>query len=108
MKINNKEFLDWNKEDLKALIENDVFRENDSIDYKVNFAMLECTDKNLKRKNKQNSEMISVLLQIQMADISFLELVKFLEWLRICLGLQYQIQIVLSWIVEMNYKLFSQ
>ena len=52
MKINNKEFLDWNKEDLKALIENDVFRENDSIDYKVNFAMLECTDKNLKKKKQ--------------------------------------------------------
>lgn len=52
MKINNKEFSDWTKEDLKALIENDAFRENNSIDYKVNFAMLECTDKNQKRKKQ--------------------------------------------------------
>lgn len=83
MKINDKEFRDWTKEDIKALIENDVFRENNSIDYKVNFAMLECADKNLKRKSKQNLEMISVLSQIQTADISFLELVKFQGWLRI-------------------------
>ena len=52
MKINDKEFRDWTKEDIKALIENDVFRENNSIDYKVNFAMLECADKNLKKKKQ--------------------------------------------------------
>ncbi|WP_455503891.1 hypothetical protein [Blautia sp.] len=39
MKINDKEFRDWTKEDIKALIENDVFRENNFIDYKVNFAI---------------------------------------------------------------------
>lgn len=52
MKINDKEFRDWTKEDIKVLIENDVFRENNSIDYKVNFAMLECADKNLKKKKQ--------------------------------------------------------
>lgn len=52
MRINNKEFKDWTAEDLQALIRNDDYRENNFIDYKVNFAPLECTDKN-KKKEKQ-------------------------------------------------------
>lgn len=53
MKINNKEFKDWVEEDLQEIIENDAYRENDFIDYKETFAVLECLDKEIRRK-KQN------------------------------------------------------
>lgn len=53
MKINNKEFKDWVEEDLQEIIENDAYRENDFIDYKETFAVLECPDKETKRR-KQN------------------------------------------------------
>jgi len=53
MKINNKEFKDWVEEDLQEIIENDAYRENDFIDYKETFAVLECSDKETKRR-KQN------------------------------------------------------
>lgn len=52
MRINNKDFGDWTAEDLQVLIHNDDYRENNFIDYKVNFAPLECIDKN-KKKEKQ-------------------------------------------------------
>ncbi|SFW22546.1 AlbA family DNA-binding domain-containing protein [Ruminococcus flavefaciens] len=39
--INNKSFLDCNAEDLKVLIENPDYRENEYIDYKKNFSFLE-------------------------------------------------------------------
>lgn len=53
MKINNKEFKDWTEGDLQEIVENDAFRENDYLDYKQTFAVLECQDKESKRK-KQN------------------------------------------------------
>ena len=40
-KINGKSFLDCTEEDLKILIDNHDFRENEFIDYKQNFAFLE-------------------------------------------------------------------
>ena len=52
MKINNKNFQDWTEEDLIVLLHNDTYRENNFIDYKVNFAPLEYEDKN-KKKEKQ-------------------------------------------------------
>ena len=33
MKINNKNFQDWTEEDLKVLLHNDAYRENNFIDY---------------------------------------------------------------------------
>ncbi|WP_028515176.1 AlbA family DNA-binding domain-containing protein [Ruminococcus flavefaciens] len=39
--INNKSFLECNEEDLKVLIENPDYRENEYIDYKKNFSFLE-------------------------------------------------------------------
>lgn len=53
MKINDKEFKDWTEGDLQEIIENDVYRENEFWDYKQTFAVLECQDKESKRK-KQN------------------------------------------------------
>ena len=52
MKINNKDFQAWTEEDLKVLLHNDTYRENNSIDYKADFAPLKCEDKN-KKKEKQ-------------------------------------------------------
>lgn len=53
MRINNKEFKDWTEEDLQEIIENDVYRENEFLDYKQTFSVLECQDKESRRK-KQN------------------------------------------------------
>lgn len=39
--INNKSFLECNEEDLKVLIENPDYRENEYIDFKQNFSFLE-------------------------------------------------------------------
>ena len=50
MRINNKEFREWTADDLQVLLKNDAYRENNFIDYKVNFAPL--IDKN-HRKEKQ-------------------------------------------------------
>lgn len=50
MRINNKEFREWTADDLQVLLKNDAYRENNFIDYKVNFASL--IDKN-HRKEKQ-------------------------------------------------------
>ena len=43
MKINNKNFQDWTEEDLKVLLHNDAYRENNFIDYKVDFAPFKST-----------------------------------------------------------------
>lgn len=53
MRINNKNFGSWDKEDLKALIESESLRESEYVDYKRTFAFLESSDKNERRK-KQN------------------------------------------------------
>lgn len=53
VKINSKEFMDWTEEDLHEIIENDAYRENEYIDYKETFAVLDCKDKDSKRR-KQN------------------------------------------------------
>ena len=39
--VNNKSFLECNEEDLKNIIENPDYRENEYIDYKRTFAFLE-------------------------------------------------------------------
>lgn len=50
MKINNKEFREWTADDLQVLLNNDAYRENNFIDYKVNFAPL--VDKCSKREKQ--------------------------------------------------------
>lgn len=50
MKINNKEFGEWTADDLQVLLNNDAYRENNFIDYKVNFAPL--VDKCSKREKQ--------------------------------------------------------
>ena len=50
MKINNKEFREWTADDLQVLLNNDAYRENNFIDYKVNFAPL--VDKCNKREKQ--------------------------------------------------------
>ena len=53
MKINNKEFKDWEEDDLQEIIDNDAYRENEFIDYKETFAVLECQDKDSKRRKQR-------------------------------------------------------
>ena len=50
MKINNKEFGEWTADDLQVLLNDDAYRENNFIDYKVNFAPL--VDKCNKREKQ--------------------------------------------------------
>ena len=50
MRINNKEFREWTADDLQVLLKNDAYRENNFIDYKVNFAPL--VDKCSKREKQ--------------------------------------------------------
>ena len=50
MKINNKEFGEWTADDLQILLNDDAYRENNFIDYKVNFAPL--VDKCSKREKQ--------------------------------------------------------
>ena len=50
MRINNKEFGEWIADDLQVLLSNDAYRENNFIDYKVNFAPL--LDKNNKKEKQ--------------------------------------------------------
>lgn len=52
-KINGKSFLECTEEDLKILIDNPDFRENEYIDYKQNFAFLELP------KGKERNEKIA-------------------------------------------------
>lgn len=80
MKINNKNFQDWTEEDLKVLLHNDAYRENNFIDYKVDFAPFKCEDKNKKKENKPNLEAMCVLLQTQTVDISSMVSEKMLVW----------------------------
>ena len=72
MRINNKEFREWTADDLQVLLKNDAYRENNFIDYKVNFAPL--ID-----KNHRNLEMMFVPSRMQMEDTSFMESEKLLE-----------------------------
>ena len=50
MKINNREFREWTADDLQVLLNNDAYRENNFVDYKVNFAPL--VDKCNKREKQ--------------------------------------------------------
>ena len=52
MKINNKNFQDWTEEDLKVLLHNDAYRENNFIDYRLILHRLNVKIKTKRRKNK--------------------------------------------------------
>ena len=67
--INNKSFLECTEEDLKVLIENDDYRENEYIDYKLNFSFLESD--NLER-SKKISEFKSDICSFANADGGYL------------------------------------
>ena len=66
MKINNKEFQEWKEDDLQILLHNEVYRENNFIDYKVGFAFLECTDK--KQKKEKQAEFRNDVCSFANAD----------------------------------------
>lgn len=51
MQINLKRYKDWRKEDLEVILDNESYKESEYIDYKENFAVLECQDKR-QRKEK--------------------------------------------------------
>ena len=51
--INLKGYKDWHNEDLEAILDNESYKESEYIDYKDNFAVLECQDKR-QRKEKQD------------------------------------------------------
>lgn len=52
MQINTKGYREWTSKDLSVIIDNDVYKENEFIDYKENFAVLECSDKAQKKKKQ--------------------------------------------------------
>ena len=53
VQINLKGYKGWSKEDLEDILDNESYRESEYIDYKENFAALECQDKR-QRKEKQD------------------------------------------------------
>ncbi len=53
LRINGKTMENWSLEEMQVIInESEMYRENEYIDYKKNFAFLECTDKDTKKKKK--------------------------------------------------------
>lgn len=52
MKINNKSFKLWTADDLTVLVNNDDFRESQTLDFKRTFEFLEAADKKQKAKAK--------------------------------------------------------
>ena len=60
MRINNKEFGEWTADDLQVLLSNDAYRENNFIDYKVNFAPL--LDKN--NKKEKQAEFRKIVIKV--------------------------------------------
>lgn len=52
MIINGKQFDDWIESDIEAILQQDTYRENDHIDYKETFAILDCIDKAAKKKKQ--------------------------------------------------------
>lgn len=52
LKINGKSFLDCNEDDLKILIDNPDYRENEFIDYKKTFSFLETDEKSICNEKK--------------------------------------------------------
>ena len=69
-KINGKSFLDCTEEDLKILIDNHDFRENEFIDYKQNFAFLEMPKG--KDRNEKIAEFKSDVCSFANADGGYL------------------------------------
>lgn len=54
MLLNNKTYMEWSLEDIEIIVNDENYRENESIDYKINFSYLECTDK--KQQNQKKNE----------------------------------------------------
>ena len=52
MQINMKDFKNWSEADLSEILDNDVYKENEFIDYKETFAIFECEDKGQKKKKQ--------------------------------------------------------
>ncbi len=53
MILNNKMYMQWEKEDIQIIIGDINYRESDKVDYKVDFSFLECRDKNERDKKKE-------------------------------------------------------
>lgn len=53
LRINGKTMENWSLEEMQVIInESEMYRENEYLDYKKNFAFLECVDKDIKKKKK--------------------------------------------------------
>ncbi len=52
MLLNNKEYAHWDINDIQTILEDETFKENEYIDYKIDFAFLEAKDKNEQNKKK--------------------------------------------------------
>ena len=48
VQINLKGYKGWSKEDLEDILDNESYKESEYIDYKENFAVLECQDTQLR------------------------------------------------------------
>lgn len=53
MILNGKDYKKWLEDDISVIIENDAYKENEFIDYKETFAVLEFTDKVQRRKKQE-------------------------------------------------------
>ena len=52
MILNGKDYKNWSEDDISVIVDNDAYKENEFIDYKENFAVLECSDKAQKKKKQ--------------------------------------------------------
>lgn len=53
MILNNKTYMEWNREDIQVLIDDINYKESDKVDYKAEFAFMECREKIEREKKKE-------------------------------------------------------
>lgn len=106
MKINNKEFREWTADDLQVLLNNDAYRENNFIDYKVNFAPLIDKDK----KREKQAEFRNDVCSFANADggYIFFGIGESSGAASILAGISFLILIALNWIAGMNCRQFAR
>lgn len=64
--INGKTYKDWSEAELRVLLDNDDYRESQTLDYKRTFEFLEATDK--KQKDRGNEELRNDVCSFANAD----------------------------------------
>lgn len=70
--INGKEIIDCNLDDLRTIINNPDYAENEYLDYKRCFA-IDVVEKEKRHRSRRNFVVMYVPLRIRMADICLSE-----------------------------------